>query len=150
MRSIPWPVRAAAPILEPMGQTGSCEWAARKPCRFGEKFRRVATWTFIVATLAAAGACAENQQDRKPSRFPYIQHHNFKVEVSSPDMASATGIGCGATEKEALADARKTAHFNLREVTGNANYKIRFKLLREVPKPGRICVEVKASAFDAL
>jgi hypothetical protein len=101
--------------------------------------------TAAVVMLALA-ACTGDLE--RAERFPYIHEPNFKIENPSRDHASATGIGCGGTEKEALMEARITARFNLRGVSGNGNYKIRYLLLREIPKDEKFCVEVKATAFD--
>ena len=95
-------------------------------------------------------AACSGEGPQRADRFPYIHEPNYQVENPSRDQASATGIGCGGTEKEALAEARNTASFNLRGVTGNSNYRIRFQLLREIPKEHKICVEVKATAVDAV
>lgn len=97
--------------------------------------------------MLALAACTEKVE--RAERFPYIHEPNFRIENPSRDHASATGIGCGGTEKEALMEARNTARFNLRGVSGSGNYKIRYQLLREIPENGKFCVEVKATAFDA-
>ena len=102
----------------------------------------------LLAVLAAA--CSETRNGEESSRPPYIEDRNFQVENPSRDHASATGIGCGGTEKEALLDARNTARFNLRGVTGNATYKIRFTHVRDIPREGLVCMEVKATAVDAI
>ncbi|HUJ75127.1 MAG TPA: hypothetical protein VL359_09725, partial [bacterium] len=62
------------------------------------------------------------------------------------DRAMATGIGCGFTSQDALAKARDTAAFNLRTVTGQANYRVSYQVLRNVPDPSQVCVEVRAQA----
>lgn len=108
--------------------------------------RAAAIAAIIVAGL---GACS-GEGPTRAERFPYIHQPNFQVENPSRDRASATGIGCGGTEKEAMAEARNTARFNLRGVTGNSNYKVRFHLLREIPRESKFCVEVKATAVDAV
>ena len=102
----------------------------------------------LLAVLAAA--CAETRNGEKSGNLPYIEDRNFQVENPSKDHASATGIGCGGTENEALLDARNTARFNLRGVTGNATYKIRFTHVRDIPREGLFCMEVKATAVDAI
>ena len=102
-----------------------------------------------LTALAGLASCSGNDSDRS-RRFPYIHDPNFKVENPSRDRASATGIGCGGTEKDALLAAQNTAKFNLRGVTGNGNYKIRFDLVREMPEDMRFCVEVKATAVGAV
>jgi hypothetical protein len=103
----------------------------------------------VTLVVLAAAACAGDGMERA-ERFPYIHQPNFRVENPSRDHASATGIGCGGTEQDALMEARNTARFNLRGVTGNGNYKIRYELLREIPEGTKLCVEVKATAFDAV
>ena len=104
----------------------------------------------VAAGFALAGCGDASPESVRAERFPYIQDPNFQVENPSRDHASATGIGCGATEKSARIDARKTAKFNLLGVTGNANYKIRFAFLRKIPREGTVCVEVKATAVDSI
>lgn len=106
----------------------------------------IAVCTVLFAGLAG---CSGKDTERA-RRFPFIHEPNFKIENPSRDHASATGMGCGGTGKEALLQARNTAKFNLRGVTGNGNYKIRFDLLKETSKEDRICVEVKATALGAV
>lgn len=113
----------------------------------GKPFYLPSMLTTAVVMLALA-ACTGDLE--RAERFPFIHEPNFKIKNPSRDHASATGIGCGGTEKEALMEARNTARFNLRGVSGNANYKIRYQLLREIPEDGKICVEVNATAFDAV
>lgn len=112
--------------------------------------RAAAIATAIAAVLLTGLAACAGEGPERAERFPYIHEPNFQVENPSRDRASATGIGCGGTEKEALADARNTASYNLRGVTGNSNYKIRFHVLRDIPKENSFCVEVKATAVDAV
>ncbi len=107
---------------------------------------RAIGWVALLTLVGmAAAGCATAEKEPQAERFPYIQDRNFQMRDEGTPHTVATGIGCGGSEKEALTDARRTAHYNLRGVTGNADYKIRFTVLREVPKPGRICVEVEAA-----
>ena len=93
------------------------------------------------------GACGGSYFDKPvEERLPYIQDPNFKIRNLSADRASATGIACAGTQREAVLLARRTAHYNLRGVTGNARYRIRYALPRPLPEKGEFCVEVEATA----
>ena len=101
----------------------------------------------VCTALLAAGCGSSPGTPTLEERFPYIQDDKFDIENPSQTEASATGIACGDSEKDALKKARKTAHYNLRGITGNAKYAVLFSLPREVPEEGRFCVEVKAQAI---
>lgn len=100
----------------------------------------------LLAAAISAGCAAEPPARTREERFPYIQDGNFRVENPSRTRASATGIGCGGSEEEAIQDARSTAHYNLRGVTGNQTYRVEYLLLRKMPREGLHCVEVEARA----
>lgn len=104
----------------------------------------------MALSAVLAVACAETRTGGESGSLLYIEDRNFQVENPSKDHASATGIGCGGTERDASLEARRTARFNLRGVTGNANYKIRFTHVRDIPRAGLFCMEVKATAVDAI
>lgn len=60
--------------------------------------------------------------------------------------AEATGIGCGHSRADAIRSARRVARFNLREVTGNARYRVEFKVIDEKPGVEEFCIEMAAKA----
>ena len=111
----------------------------------------------VAAVLAAgcaasgpyAGTPVNGDDDEQGGELRRVRDENFKLTNPSRDAASATGIGCGGTKAEALGEARRTAQFNLRGVTGNANYRIRYSVLRELPRPDTICLEVEARALGS-
>ncbi len=121
---------------------------------------RAILWLLLLgaAAVLAAGCAASvtygeapmNGDDGKQGgELQRVRDENFKLSNPSRNAASATGVGCGGTKAEALGEARRTALFNLRGVTGNANYRVRYALLRELPRPGTICVEVEARALGS-
>lgn len=102
---------------------------------------------FFLPAFFLLSGCGSSYSDLSvEERLPYIQDENFKIENPSRDEASATGIACAGSDAGALKAAKKTARYNLRGVTGNASYNIRFTLLRELPEKGAFCVEVEAQA----
>jgi hypothetical protein len=104
----------------------------------------------MVLLASSWNGCAPSQPDTSgKERFPYIQDENFSIKQPSEDRASATGIGCGGTEKEATRNARQTAQYNLRGISGNGKYEIQVILLRKFPKQGLQCVEVEAGAVPS-
>lgn len=60
--------------------------------------------------------------------------------------AEATGVGCGPTRAGAIKTARRVSLFNLRGVTGNARYQVKFKVIDEKPGVKKYCVEMSARA----
>lgn len=96
----------------------------------------------LIGIAAAGGSCADIFD-------PLYATRPDQYKVRNPGIlgASATGTGCGFTDKEALAAARKVAHYNLRTETGNASYTIQFRTgERTVESKDRVCVEVTARA----
>ncbi len=113
---------------------------------------RLGIWTagplLLACTALLAGGCGSSRSTPTlEERFPYIQDDQFEIGNPSRTEARATGIACGDSEKDALQKAKKTAHYNLRGITGNANYAVLFSLPREVPEEGPFCVEVEAQAI---
>ena len=94
-------------------------------------------------TLSALSGCS----DETPGGLRYIESDQVRIQDPGGPHAAATGTGCAETEKEALTNARATAHYNLRTVLGAGNYKVEFRILREVPGDKRFCVEVEARAI---
>lgn len=100
-------------------------------------------------TLLLAG-CSSGEIDASPEmgKLEFVKDEKFKLTGSGRPQAGATGIGCAVTLKDAAAEARRTARFNLRGITGNANYNIRFSNPRELSRSEGICVEVNARAVS--
>ncbi len=110
--------------------------------------RRCAPW-LAGLTLLLAG-CSSNEIDAgaEMGKLEFVKDENFKLTDPDRPQAGATGIGCAATPKGAEAEARRTARFNLRGITGNADYNIRFSAPRELSQSEGICVEVNARAVS--
>lgn len=81
-----------------------------------------------------------------PKDLREIQDDRHRIENPSPKNALATGRGCAYSRREAMETARKVARFNLRSLTGDETYKVRFRLVSEKPEKGRVCVEMSARA----
>jgi hypothetical protein len=101
-------------------------------------------WTLTGALLAAllAAACSSPP----PGQLDFIQPDAFAIANPSRTHASASGIGCGFTEKEALLVAQRVSAYNLRSLTGPARYQVAFEVLRTFPRDKEHCVEVAARA----
>ena len=76
----------------------------------------------------------------------FIQPDSYEVRNPSKTAARVTGTGCSGTESGAQVEARDTAHYNLRSVTGNADYRVRYRVLRIYPDGDRICADIEATA----
>jgi hypothetical protein len=76
----------------------------------------------------------------------FIRPDRYDVQNPSKTAARVTGTGCSGTEGGAQVEARDTALYNLRSVTGNADYQVRYRVLRIYPDDGRICADVEATA----
>ena len=100
-------------------------------------------------TLLLTG-CSSNEIDASADmgKLEFVKDEKFKLTDPGRPRAGATGIGCAATPKGAEAEARRTARFNLRGITGNADYNIRFSSPRELSQSEGICVEVNARAVS--
>ncbi len=106
--------------------------------------------TTMLALLAFLPACAKEQPPGVEfpfTEFPFTQDDRHSIENPSKDRALATGIGCGISLEHAQSVARRIAQFNLRGLTGEARYRIKFRTLKTMPEPARICVEVSARAY---
>jgi hypothetical protein len=95
-----------------------------------------------IGLAVTIGACAPAPQ----GELLRIQDDQFTIGDPSKDRAWATGIGCGGTEGEAVANARNIAQFNLRGLTGAARYRVEYRVLRRVADERQACVEVEARA----
>lgn len=78
----------------------------------------------------------------------FIRPERYAVQNPSRTAARVTGTGCSGTEGGAQVEARDTALYNLRSVTGNANYQVRYRVLRIYPAGNRICADVEATAVE--
>lgn len=92
--------------------------------------------------VAVVAACTPANQ----GELLRIQDDQFAIGDISKNRAWATGIGCGGTEEDAIANARKIAQFNLRGLTGAAQYRVDYRVLRRVEGESQACVEVEARA----
>ena len=80
-----------------------------------------------------------------PRPLQAIQDENHSIERPGERNAAATGVGCALTASDAVTNAEKTAHFNLRSMMGPGKYDVQFRVLREVPDSALICYEVRAT-----
>ena len=88
--------------------------------------------------------CSSPKQDLD---LVHIQDDQYAIDNPSKDRAIATGIGCGAFVKDAVANAQDIAQFNLRTLTGAGKYRVEYRVLHSVPpQQGQACVEVEAKA----
>lgn len=101
--------------------------------------KRLAWGIGLAAAIAACAPAPEGELRR-------IQEDQFIIGDLSKNRAWATGIGCGGTEGDAIANARKIAQFNLRGLTGAARYRVEYRVLRRVEGESQACVEVEARA----
>lgn len=104
----------------------------------------------MLALLVFLPACAKDPPPGVEfpfTEFPFTQDDRHSIENPSKDRALATGIGCGISLEHALSVAQRIAQFNLRGLTGEARYRIKFRTLKTMPEPARICVEVSAQAY---
>ncbi|HEX7926815.1 MAG TPA: hypothetical protein VF678_04425 [bacterium] len=99
----------------------------------------------LAAAAALTLACTSPPQD--PDLL-HIQDDQFSVGDLSKDKAWATGIGCGGSDGDAVANAQKIAEYNLRNLTGAARYRVQYRILRRIPDKAKACVEVEAQAFS--
>lgn len=76
----------------------------------------------------------------------FIRPDRYAVQNPSKTAARVTGTGCAGSERDAQVEAKDTALYNLRSVTGNADYRVHYRVLRIYPDEGRICVDVEATA----
>lgn len=93
-----------------------------------------------LVALALLAGCAEPP----PKPIDFVRDETFSIRNPGEADAAATGIGCGINKKEALANARRAARFNLQGVIGPRHYELRFEVLRQVPDSNRMCYEVEA------
>ena len=144
VRSEPRRLPVAAPAQPGTGRgRHGCGPVAR-----GRRWRGLMRWGSL---LSALGACVMAGCSEPPrGNLKYLDQDQIRVENPSKDHALATGIGCGATMKEAEQRARDMSQFNLRRVTGDARYRVEFTRVREVPDPQQLCQELEARANPPL
>jgi hypothetical protein len=94
------------------------------------------------AAAALAVACGGAEKPRGP--LDYIQDEHFAIRDPGGRQAAATGTGCALARNEALTQAERAAHYNLRGVMGPGRYRVQFERLREFQEGERICFEVEA------
>ena len=99
----------------------------------------------LIPWIGIAACSSSPPRQSPPIETALVRDANFKVISPGTPDAQVTGIGCGVTEKEALAMARRIAHFNLRGVEGPGLKGVRYTVLRELPRENSVCVEVAAS-----
>lgn len=85
-------------------------------------------------------------QPRPAGELLGIEDDQHRIANPARIGASATGKGCGVTRQEALTSAQRVAHFNLRSLTGQARYNVRFDLVAETRTTQGVCIEVSALA----
>jgi hypothetical protein len=98
-----------------------------------------------LCALLALGACAA---PRPTGELLGIQDDQHAIANPGKIGASATGQGCGLTLQEALTSARRVAHFNLRTLTGEARYNVRYDLVSQTANPQGVCVVLSAQAVE--
>ena len=89
--------------------------------------------------LVLAGCAADPRGD-----LDSLRDDQFRIRNPGEPGAAATAIGCGESKKDALANARRAAEYNLRSMMGARRLRIRFETLGRIPDPQRVCVEVEA------
>jgi hypothetical protein len=94
---------------------------------------------------ALALGCSAEVEDRD---LRHIQDDQFAIGNLSKEKAWATGIGCGGSDGDAVANAQKVAEYNLRNLTGSARYRVQYRILRRIPEKNQACVEVEAQAIS--
>lgn len=76
-----------------------------------------------------------------------VEDEKFAIQDPSGPAPSATGIGCGRSRREAMANAQRTAAYNLRGVIGPRPVRLRYREIGPIPDPDRTCLQVEATAF---
>jgi hypothetical protein len=100
--------------------------------------RAVLAWLAIAAL--GLGTCGEGPR----GGLQFIQDDQFAIRDPGGAGSAATGIGCGLDDNEALFEARRTAHYNLRGMLGPGRYAVHFETLRRFRDAERHCAEVEA------
>ena len=80
-------------------------------------------------------------------QLEFIKPDQHRIEQPSQTNGRATGTACADNKKDAYRSARETAKFNLRTLTGSANYLVDFEILSLEHRQGMICLEVLAKAI---
>ena len=100
----------------------------------------------LVLSVGLIVGCAEIS----PNELIFIR--DDQREVSAPGIigAKANGRGCASTKGDALEQAKRSAWYNLRSVTGHARYTITYTITNFVPSvpPAQdyFCYEVVAES----
>ncbi|MCH8883734.1 MAG: hypothetical protein IIA41_09595 [SAR324 cluster bacterium] len=89
--------------------------------------------------LVLAGCAADPRGD-----LDAVRDDQFRIRNPGEPGAAASAIGCGESKKDALANARRAAEYNLRSMMGTRRLRIRYETLGRIPDPRRVCVEVEA------
>lgn len=124
----------------PIADAGAMREPTTGPASRPRLTLRAAPWIAALMVLLAA-ACAE---DRPKGPIDYVQDENFAISDPGGRQATATGTGCATTMRQALTIAERTAHYNLRGVTGPGRYRVRYDTLRDYREGDRFCAEVEA------
>jgi hypothetical protein len=135
---MPLPFLARARPLRRAPARGLGRWCAR------------AGWALPGVALLGLALLAGCGAPRPTGELLGIQDDQHAIAHPSKIGASATGSGCGTTQKEALTSARRVAQFNLRTLTGEARYNVRFDLVSETQTPQGFCVELSAKAVEPI
>ena len=100
---------------------------------------------FVCAVLLSA--CAE----ASPDELFYIQDDQRSVSAPGIIGARANGKGCASSKGDALEKARRSAWYNLRSVTGQGRYTVKYRIIDFIPSApdaqNYFCYEVEAESM---
>ncbi|MDH4121185.1 MAG: hypothetical protein OEV94_05725 [Deltaproteobacteria bacterium] len=108
---------------------------------------RVLWGLFVSLGLGLAGCSQNPTNEPTPGEWPatrYVEPGQFTYQMEEGMPLSATGTGCGETREKALDHAEAAALYNLRSLTGQKRYRVRYHFLRDIPDPRRVCLEMEA------
>ena len=118
-------------------------------CRAGLHRWRAAP-TLRAALLTALLLVAGCSEPRPTGELLGIQDDQHTIANPGKIGASATGRGCAVTYNEALTSAQRVAQFNLRTLTGEARYNVRFEVVSATETPQGYCVVLSARAMEPI